>query len=47
MVIDFTAYLEMKKAQEAALEASAQAELARREHLEAFLSNTLAELLAA
>ena len=47
MVIDFIHYVEMKKAQEAALQAERDAELARREHLETFLSDMLAELLAA
>jgi hypothetical protein len=47
MVIDFVQYVEMKKAQQAAEEAEIQAELARREHLELFLSNMIEELLAA
>lgn len=47
MVIDFITYVDAKKAEEAALEAAAQAEVSRREHLEAFLADTLAELLAA
>jgi hypothetical protein len=47
MVIDFVQYVEAKKAERAAELAEIEAELARREHLEAFLSDMLAELLAA
>ena len=47
MVIDFVHYVEMKKAKLAAEQAEYEAEMARREHLELFLSDMLAELLAA
>ncbi len=47
MVIDFVAYVEAKKAQEVAEQAAIEAEIARREHLEAFLSDMLEELMAA
>jgi hypothetical protein len=47
MVIDFVKYVEMKKAQEAAAQAEVEAEVGRREHLEMFLTDMLAELLAA
>ena len=47
MVIDFVQYVETMKARQAAEEAARQAELARRAHLEAFLTDLLAELMAA
>lgn len=47
MVIDFVAYVNLKKAREAAEEAARLAEIVRRERLELFLTDTLAELLAA
>jgi len=47
MVIDFVQYVEMKKAEAAAEQAAYEAEMARREHLEVFLSGMLAELMAA
>lgn len=47
MVIDFVNYVKMKEAQKAAEEAARLAEVLRRERLELFLSDTLAELLAA
>jgi len=47
MVIDFVKYVEMKKAEELAIQAAYDAEMARREHLELFLTDMLAELLAA
>jgi hypothetical protein len=47
MVIDFVQYVEMKKAEAAAELAAYEAEMARREHLEMFLTDMLAELMAA
>ncbi|MFA4994313.1 MAG: hypothetical protein WC521_03315 [Bdellovibrionales bacterium] len=47
MVIDFVKYVEMKKAEAAAEQAAYEAEMARREHLEMFLTGMLAELMAA
>ncbi|MDD3371555.1 MAG: hypothetical protein PHE27_07005 [Alphaproteobacteria bacterium] len=47
MVIDFVKYVEAKKAQEAAEQAAIEAEIARREHLELFLTSMLEELMAA
>ncbi len=47
MVIDFVAYVKMKEAQKAAEEAASAAEEARRARLELFLSDMLAELMAA
>jgi hypothetical protein len=47
MVIDFVKYVEAKKAQAAAEQAAIEAEIARREHLEMFLCDMIAELLAA
>lgn len=47
MVIDFVKYVETIKAQLAAEQAAREAELARREHLELFLTDMLAELMAA
>jgi|GEM_PF-3399493 hypothetical protein len=47
MVIDFVKYVAMKQAEAAAEKAEAEAEVARREHLEMFLSGVIAELLAA
>jgi hypothetical protein len=47
MVIDFVKYVEAKKAREAAEQAEIEAEIARREHLELFLADMLADLMAA
>ncbi len=47
MVIDFVKYVEMKRAEEAAIQAAYEAEMARRAHLELFLTDMLAELMAA
>ena len=47
MVIDFVQYVEKKKAEAAAELAAYEAEMARREHLEMFLTDMLAELMAA
>ena len=47
MVIDFVKYVEMKKAEELAIQAAYDAEMARRAHLELFLTDMLAELMAA
>jgi len=47
MIIDFVQYVAIKKAREAAEKARIDAEVARRAHLEAFLSNMLEELMAA
>ena len=47
MVIDFVKYVEMKKAKELAIQAAYDAEMARRAHLELFLTDMLAELMAA
>ncbi|MDD4617232.1 MAG: hypothetical protein PHW76_09025 [Alphaproteobacteria bacterium] len=47
MVIDFVAFAKTKKALEELEQAALEAEIARREHLEAFLSDILEELKAA
>jgi hypothetical protein len=47
MVIDFVKFVEAKKADSAAQQAAIDAEIARREHLELFLSAMIEELLAA
>ena len=47
MVIDFLQYVAMRKAEQAALQAEHEAELARRAHLEHVLTDLLAELQAA
>jgi hypothetical protein len=47
MIINFVHYVEMKKAQQAALQAEQEAEIARRERLEQILTDLLADLQAA
>ena len=47
MVIDFVHYVEMRKAQKAALLAEREAEISRRARLEQVLTDLLADLQAA
>ena len=47
MIIDFVTYVETQKAQQAAVQAEREAELARRARLEQVLTDLLADLQAA